>query len=46
MLSGGQRQRIGTSTLYMESEVIFLDEATSSLDNLTEKNNGLYLQTR
>ena len=38
LLSGGERQRIALSRLFFDnSKIVILDEATSAMDNITEK---------
>ena len=37
-MSGGERQRVALARLFFdESKIIILDEATSAMDNITEK---------
>lgn len=38
-MSGGERQRVALARLFFDdSKIIILDEATSAMDNITEKN--------
>ena len=38
-MSGGERQRVALARLFFEeSSIVILDEATSAMDNITEKN--------
>ena len=38
-MSGGERQRVALARLFFEnSKIVILDEATSAMDNITEKN--------